>query len=75
MTFYLELIDKTFFYGSSKKIRDAELSKIPYMIIVGEKEIKEQLLSVREHGGNNLGMMKKNQFKQMINQKINEELK
>jgi len=60
---------------TGKKIRDAELNKIPYMIIVGETEIKEQLLSVREHGGNNLGMMTENQFKQMINQKINEELK
>jgi len=60
---------------TGKKIRDAELNKIPYMVIVGEKEISNKLLSIREHGGKDLGMMQENEFKQIIKDKINEELK
>lgn len=42
---------------AGKKIRDAEIAKIPYMIIVGEKEANEQQVSVRKHGGLDLGTM------------------
>jgi len=42
---------------AGKKIRDAEIAKIPYMLIVGEKEANEQLVSVRKHGGLDLGAM------------------
>ena len=42
---------------TGKKIRDAEIAKIPYMLIVGEKEANEQLVSVRKHGGLDLGAM------------------
>ncbi|MBF25593.1 MAG: threonine--tRNA ligase [Flavobacteriales bacterium] len=59
---------------TSKKIRDAELRKIPYMIIIGEKEVTDNLLSVREHGGNNLGMMNKNKLISLIETRINNEL-
>ena len=38
-----------------KKIRDAEMKKIPYMLIIGEKEFNENTVSVRQHGGNDLG--------------------
>ena len=43
---------------TGRKIRDAEVSKIPYMIIVGEKEQEEENISVRKHGGEDLGRMK-----------------
>lgn len=42
---------------AGKKIRDAEITKIPYMLIVGEKEANEQQVSVRKHGGLDLGAM------------------
>lgn len=42
---------------AGKKIRDAEIAKIPYMLIVGEKEANEQQVSVRKHGGLDLGVM------------------
>jgi threonyl-tRNA synthetase len=38
-----------------KKIRDTELAKVPYMLIVGEKEVNEKTVSVRRHGKGDLG--------------------
>jgi len=46
----------------SKKIRDAEVGKIPYMIIVGEKEEQAGTLSVRQHGQGDLGTMTLDDF-------------
>lgn len=43
---------------TGKKIRDAEIKKIPYMLIVGEKEAENGTVSVRKHGGEDLGEMK-----------------
>ena len=40
---------------TGRKIRDAEISKVPYMIIVGEKEENEGTVSVRKHGEGDLG--------------------
>ncbi len=40
-----------------KKIRDAEIKKIPFMLIVGEKEQEEQRVSVRKHGHGDLGSL------------------
>jgi threonyl-tRNA synthetase len=40
-----------------KKIRDAELSKAPYMLVVGDKEIESDSVSVRHHGDGDLGAM------------------
>ncbi|HEY0175376.1 MAG TPA: threonine--tRNA ligase [Pedobacter sp.] len=40
-----------------RKIRDAEVKKIPYMLIIGEKEMAEGKLSVRKHGEGDLGEM------------------
>jgi len=45
-----------------RKIRDAEVDKIPYMAVIGEKEIEEQAVSVRRHGKGDIGMMPLNQF-------------
>jgi threonyl-tRNA synthetase len=47
---------------AGRKIRDAEVSKIPYMLIVGEKEDNEGTVSVRKHGGEDLGVFKLNDF-------------
>ena len=41
-----------------KKIRDAEMLKIPYMIIVGDQEEVDETISVRKHGGEDLGTIK-----------------
>lgn len=43
---------------TGKKIRDAEIKKIPYMLIVGEKEAESGTVSVRKHGGEDLGEIK-----------------
>jgi threonyl-tRNA synthetase len=59
---------------TGKKIRDAEMNKIPFMLIVGEKEVKEKLMSVREHGGNDLGLMNTVQLTTLIKSKISKEL-
>ncbi|HTA04892.1 MAG TPA: threonine--tRNA ligase, partial [Solirubrobacteraceae bacterium] len=45
-----------------RKIREAELRKVPYMLIVGEREQDEQTVSVREHRGGDLGSMTVTQF-------------
>jgi len=59
---------------TGKKIRDAEIKKIPYMIIVGEKEEAENSVSVREHKIGDHGAMKVENFISLINEKMNEEL-
>ena len=53
-----------------RKIRDAEVKKIPYMLIVGEKEAAEGLVSVRKHGTGDLGSMSIEDFKQQIIKEI-----
>ena len=55
---------------AGRKIRDAEVSKVPYMLIVGEKEESEGKVSVRKHGGEDLGSMKTDKFIQHINLEI-----
>jgi len=47
---------------AGKKIRDAEVKKIPYMVIVGEKEESSKSLSIRMHGGTDLGLMEWQEF-------------
>jgi len=47
---------------AGKKIRDAEVKKIPYMVIVGEKEETSKSLSIRMHGGTDLGLMEWQEF-------------
>ena len=53
-----------------RKIRDAEVKKIPYMLIVGEKEAAEGLVSVRKHGEGDLGSMTIEEFRQKIIKEI-----
>ena len=52
-----------------RKIRDAEVEKIPYMLIIGEQESEQKLISVRSHGGNDYGKMKVVDFVKIINEK------
>ncbi len=59
---------------TGRKIRDAELQKIPYMIIVGEKEENSQSVSVRKHGEGDMGTFTLDEFTAMINKQINEVL-
>ena len=58
-----------------KKIREAEMNKTPYMIIVGEQEEKENKITVRKHGGEDLGMISVEEFSEIINIEINKTLK
>ncbi len=53
-----------------KKIRDAEVKKIPFMLIVGEKESEEGLVSVRKHGEGDLGAMSMEDFAELIKKEI-----
>jgi len=53
-----------------RKIRDAEVKKIPYMLIVGEKEEAEGMVSVRKHGEGDLGSMTLEDFTQRIKKEI-----
>ena len=55
---------------AGRKIRDAEVSKIPYMLIVGEKEASEGTVSVRKHGGEDLGSQKLEDFVQLITKEV-----
>lgn len=59
---------------TGRKIRDASLSKVPYMLIVGEKEEKENTVSVRKHGEGDLGSMSTNVFIASVQEEINRSL-
>ena len=56
-----------------RKIRDAEMKKVPYMLIVGEKEMNENAVSVRKHGQGDLGSMSVEDFIAMIDKQVKEE--
>ncbi len=55
---------------TGKKIRDAEMQRIPYMIIVGEKEENSETLSVRKQGDGDLGSFTADGFADLINNEI-----
>ncbi|MFY7826409.1 MAG: threonine--tRNA ligase [Flectobacillus sp.] len=57
-----------------RKIRDAEVSKIPFMLIVGEKESAEGKVSVRKKGEGDLGMMPIEEFIQLAQEEINKNI-
>ena len=50
------------------KIRDAQLQKIPYMLVLGDKELEEQKVAVRERKQGDIGAMSLGEFKEMITQ-------
>lgn len=49
-----------------RKIRDAEVSKIPFMLVIGEKEVENETVAVRKHREGDLGVMKLNEFIQLV---------
>jgi threonyl-tRNA synthetase len=57
-----------------KKIREAEMNKIPYMLIVGEAEVENETVSVRKHGGEDLGQISISSFAEIINAQIDKEI-
>ena len=58
-----------------KKIREAELNKIPFMIIIGDNEIKNDTFPVRGHGGKDYGEKSVKELIKFINDKSSEEIK
>ena len=66
--FRLEIMDANETLG--KKIRAAEMQKIPYLLIVGDKEIALQSVSVRERGKGDLGQMQLEKFVEKIKKEI-----
>ncbi|MEM0939915.1 MAG: threonine--tRNA ligase [Bacteroidota bacterium] len=57
-----------------RKIRDAEMKKIPYMLIVGEKEERAKSISLRRHGEGDLGSMRPEEFISFFEQKVAEQM-
>ena len=58
-----------------RKIRDAEVAKIPFMIIVGENEENEGKISIRKHGHGDLGSFTIDEFAKLVNDEIGKTLK
>src|SRR5205085_9812667 len=54
-----------------KKIRDTELAKIPYMLVIGEKEVNEEKVAVRRQGKGDLGTKTLEEFIAMAEEEIN----
>lgn len=57
-----------------RKIRDAEMQKVPFMLILGEKEVETEMLSVRKHGEGDLGSFSVKDFADIINNEIKKDL-
>jgi threonyl-tRNA synthetase len=55
-----------------KKIRESEINKIPFMIVVGENEVKNNTISIRRHHGDDLGEMKIEKFIDIIKKEISD---
>lgn len=53
-----------------RKIRDAEIKKIPYMLVVGEKEVESGQISVRKHGVGDIGTMSVEAFSEQLTKEI-----
>uniref|UniRef100_UPI00351252A4 threonine--tRNA ligase n=1 Tax=Winogradskyella sp. TaxID=1883156 RepID=UPI00351252A4 len=58
-----------------KKIREAEMQKFPFMIIVGEQEEKDSTITVRQHGAEDLGTISVDKFSKIVKDRISESLK
>ena len=58
-----------------KKIREAEMGKYPFMVIVGDQEMAENTISVRRHGGEDLGSLSVSDFVSLIDKEISGTLK
>lgn len=58
-----------------RKIRDAEMNKVPFMLIVGEQEEKDGKVSIRKHGEGDLGIMSIQNFANMLNAELAKQVK
>ena len=78
-SFWVEVINfsesKSILNSFVREIRDAEIQKIPYMIIVGENEENANKVSVRRHGGEDFGMIDIDEFSNIIDTEIKKTLK
>ena len=57
-----------------KKIRESEMKKIPFMIVVGENEVKNNSVSIRRHHGDDLGEMKIEEFVDIVKEEVSESI-
>ena len=57
-----------------KKIRDNELKKVSYMIVLGEEEVKSGVLAIRKHGQGDLGRMTQEEFITLVSKEIESQL-
>ena len=57
-----------------RKIRDAEVKKVPYMLIIGEKEVESGSLSARKHGEGDIGEFTIKTFAELVNKEVEKEL-
>jgi threonyl-tRNA synthetase len=57
-----------------KKIRDSELQKVPYMLIIGEKEETSSTVSVRKQGEGDLGVMTMEKFAKFLTEEVNKKI-
>ncbi|OFY90073.1 MAG: threonine--tRNA ligase [Bacteroidetes bacterium RIFCSPLOWO2_12_FULL_31_6] len=57
-----------------RKIRDSEMKKVPYMLIIGEKEVETNSLSVRKHSEGDLGTFTVKEFASLINNEIEKDI-
>ncbi|TAL61881.1 MAG: threonine--tRNA ligase [Bacteroidetes bacterium] len=79
----LDLLKKSYIRASfddrsekiGKKIRDAEMMKIPYMLVIGEKEVATNAVSVRKHGEGDIGSIPVNDFVSKIKQEVDSVMK
>ena len=58
-----------------KKIRESELKKVPFMLIVGDEEVERETFPIRAHGGKDIGKMNIDDFIQFIKKKTSENIK
>ena len=57
-----------------KRIRESELKRIPFLVIVGEKEMNENTVSVRRQGGIDAGSMPVEEFAALVSGEIKDQL-
>jgi threonyl-tRNA synthetase len=58
-----------------KKIRESELNKVPFMLIIGDEEVKDEIFPIRAHGGMDIGKMSIDNFTQFLKKKTIETIK
>ena len=57
-----------------KKIRENELKRVPFLLIVGEKEVETEMISVRRQGEGDKGQMSVEEFIAIVNEEIKQQI-